>query len=187
MRTAALRTVSPDRTAGPGRPRLLDRSLVYTAITRATDLAVLVENIWIPDFGPLAGSRNGGDPHLFGGKGPSSRNSRDDRNEHPAGKVPELRRVADGREPPKARVRSSGDPLQVPKVPWPGSSPLAAWSSPAARSAEGRGLRSDEDPLPFRKPHIVELEDSSRWQIFPGALDLTLNWKPETDLTVRHG
>ncbi len=32
--------------------------------------------------------------------------------------------------------------------------------------------------------HIVELDDSSRWQIFPGDLDLTLNWKPETDLTV---
>ena len=32
--------------------------------------------------------------------------------------------------------------------------------------------------------HIVELEDGSRWQIFPGDLDLTLNWKPETDLTV---
>jgi hypothetical protein len=29
-----------------------------------------------------------------------------------------------------------------------------------------------------------ELEDGSRWQIFPGDLDLTLNWKPETDLTV---
>ncbi|MCC8941009.1 hypothetical protein H8A99_32385 [Bradyrhizobium sp. Arg68] len=32
--------------------------------------------------------------------------------------------------------------------------------------------------------HIVELDDGSKWQIFPGDLDLTLNWKPETDLTV---
>lgn len=32
--------------------------------------------------------------------------------------------------------------------------------------------------------HIVELDDGSRWQVFPGDLDLTLNWKPETDLTV---
>jgi hypothetical protein len=32
--------------------------------------------------------------------------------------------------------------------------------------------------------HIVELDDGSQWQIFPGDLDLTLNWKPETDLTV---
>jgi hypothetical protein len=32
--------------------------------------------------------------------------------------------------------------------------------------------------------HIVELDDGSRWQIFPGDLDLTLSWKPETELTV---
>ena len=32
--------------------------------------------------------------------------------------------------------------------------------------------------------HIVELDDGSRWRIFPGDLDLTLNWKPETDLGV---
>ena len=32
--------------------------------------------------------------------------------------------------------------------------------------------------------HIVELEDGSRWQIFPGDLDLTLNWKPETEIVV---
>jgi hypothetical protein len=30
--------------------------------------------------------------------------------------------------------------------------------------------------------HIVELDDGSQWQIFPGDLNLTLNWKPETDL-----
>lgn len=32
--------------------------------------------------------------------------------------------------------------------------------------------------------HLVELEDGSRWQIFPGDLDLTLGWTPETDLVV---
>ena len=32
--------------------------------------------------------------------------------------------------------------------------------------------------------HLVKLDDGSRWQIFPGDLDLTLNWKPETDLAV---
>jgi len=29
--------------------------------------------------------------------------------------------------------------------------------------------------------HIVVLDDGSRWQIFPGAHDLTLKLKPETD------
>jgi hypothetical protein len=32
--------------------------------------------------------------------------------------------------------------------------------------------------------HTVELDDGSRWQIFPGDLDLTLDWQPETDLIV---
>ena len=30
--------------------------------------------------------------------------------------------------------------------------------------------------------HVVELDDGSVWQIFPGDLDMTLAWKPETDL-----
>lgn len=30
--------------------------------------------------------------------------------------------------------------------------------------------------------HIVELNDGSRWQVFPGDLDITLNWTPETEL-----
>lgn len=30
--------------------------------------------------------------------------------------------------------------------------------------------------------HIVELDDGSRWQIFPGDLDITLSWTPETIL-----
>jgi hypothetical protein len=32
--------------------------------------------------------------------------------------------------------------------------------------------------------HIVELEDGSRWRIFPGDLDATLDWTPETELAV---
>ena len=36
----------------------------------------------------------------------------------------------------------------------------------------------------YYESHIVELDDGSRWQIFPGDLDLTLGWKPETELPV---
>jgi hypothetical protein len=32
--------------------------------------------------------------------------------------------------------------------------------------------------------HIVELDDGSRWRIFPGDLDVTLAWEPETELTI---
>ena len=32
--------------------------------------------------------------------------------------------------------------------------------------------------------HIVALDDGSRWKIFPGDLDLTLDWKPETELSL---
>lgn len=32
--------------------------------------------------------------------------------------------------------------------------------------------------------HVVELDDGSQWQIFPGDLDLTLHWQPETDLNL---
>jgi hypothetical protein len=34
--------------------------------------------------------------------------------------------------------------------------------------------------------HVVELDDGSKWQIFPGDLDVTLNWKPETDLKLEN-
>ena len=30
--------------------------------------------------------------------------------------------------------------------------------------------------------HLVELDDGSKWQIFPGDVDVTLNWQPDTDL-----
>lgn len=32
--------------------------------------------------------------------------------------------------------------------------------------------------------HVVELEDGSSWQIFPGDVAITLDWRPETDLTL---
>jgi hypothetical protein len=38
--------------------------------------------------------------------------------------------------------------------------------------------------LSHSESHILELDDGSRWRIFPGDLDLTLSWKPETDLAV---
>ena len=30
--------------------------------------------------------------------------------------------------------------------------------------------------------HIVELDDGTNWQVFPGDIDITLHWKPETVL-----
>jgi hypothetical protein len=30
--------------------------------------------------------------------------------------------------------------------------------------------------------HIVELDDGTSWQVFPGDIDITLHWKPETVL-----
>jgi len=32
--------------------------------------------------------------------------------------------------------------------------------------------------------HLVELADGSRWRIFPGDLDVTLNWQPDAELKV---
>jgi hypothetical protein len=32
--------------------------------------------------------------------------------------------------------------------------------------------------------HLVELDDGSRWRIFPGDLDVTLNWRPDVELKV---
>jgi hypothetical protein len=30
--------------------------------------------------------------------------------------------------------------------------------------------------------HLVELDDGSRWRIFPGDIDVTLNWQPDDEL-----
>ncbi|MGA2287892.1 hypothetical protein [Bradyrhizobium sp.] len=32
--------------------------------------------------------------------------------------------------------------------------------------------------------HLVELDDGSKWQIFPGDLSVTLNWQPDTVLNL---
>ncbi len=34
------------------------------------------------------------------------------------------------------------------------------------------------------KSHIVQLDDGSRWRIWPGDLGMTLGWKPDTKLSV---
>lgn len=34
--------------------------------------------------------------------------------------------------------------------------------------------------------HIVELDDGTSWRVFPGDLDVTLNWQPDTDLKLVH-
>ena len=31
---------------------------------------------------------------------------------------------------------------------------------------------------------IVELDDGTKWRVFPGDLDVTLNWQPDADLKV---
>jgi hypothetical protein len=55
------------------------------------------------------------------------------------------------------------------------------------RGLRGIGPPSSGDAMKIRahsESHIVELDDDSRWQIFPGDLDVTLNWKPETEIDV---
>ena len=32
--------------------------------------------------------------------------------------------------------------------------------------------------------HLVELDDGSKWKIFPGGLDITVHWGPDTDIRV---
>ena len=50
------------------------------------------------------------------------------------------------------------------------------------------GTSRSPTPLPSMKirshseSHLVELDDGSKWQIFPGDLDVTLSWKPDTEL-----
>src|ERR1700761_831283 len=38
--------------------------------------------------------------------------------------------------------------------------------------------------LSHSKSHIVTLSDGSVWQIFPGDLDLTLSWLPDSELKI---
>jgi hypothetical protein len=34
--------------------------------------------------------------------------------------------------------------------------------------------------------HIVELGDGTSWRVFPGDLDVTLNWRPDTESKLVH-
>ena len=36
--------------------------------------------------------------------------------------------------------------------------------------------------LQHPESHLVKLDDGSTWQIFPGDIDLTLTWLPNTEL-----
>ena len=38
--------------------------------------------------------------------------------------------------------------------------------------------------LKHSESHLVRLDDGSDWRIFPGDLAATLNWQPETELTL---
>ena len=55
-------------------------------------------------------------------------------------------------------------------------------------SVKDAGNLADAPPLAsmqiksHSESHFVELDDGSKWQIFPGDLDVTLNWKPTTEL-----
>jgi hypothetical protein len=51
----------------------------------------------------------------------------------------------------------------------------------AQELAEPRAVAKYEDPI-TPESHLVELDDGSKWQIFPGDLDVTLNWQPDTEL-----
>src|ERR1700681_2571056 len=49
----------------------------------------------------------------------------------------------------------------------------------------GAGVRARGDFMRIEqhdKSHIVELEDGSRWQIWPGDIATTLQWLPTTEL-----
>jgi hypothetical protein len=54
----------------------------------------------------------------------------------------------------------------------------------AAAKCHSRWMPSTMLIAKHDKSHIVELEDGSRWRIWPGDLAATLQWGPTTDLQV---
>ena len=60
---------------------------------------------------------------------------------------------------------------------------ISSHERPAFES--GRCAYCDGKSMKIRahsESHLVELDDGSRWRIFPGDLDVTLNWRPDTEL-----
>ena len=84
-----------------------------------------------------------------------------------------MRRLADGREHAEADFGAAGDPLEVfalsPSKTAVGCGGLGTHSSlrSISRTRPQRTARCDEDRS-HSESHIVELDDGSRWQIFPG-------------------
>jgi hypothetical protein len=58
---------------------------------------------------------------------------------------------------------------------------------PGKSFIEGADVRDRGDFMRIEqhdKSHIVELEDGSRWQIWPGDIATTLQWLPTTELQI---
>jgi hypothetical protein len=58
---------------------------------------------------------------------------------------------------------------------------------PESLSIAGDDVRARGDSMRIEqhdKSHIVELEDGSRWQIWPGDIATTLQWLPTTELQI---
>jgi hypothetical protein len=96
--------------------------------------------------------------------------------------------MADGREHAED-FGTAGDSAEVHAMPPSGERPAAPGQQRAATcaSSASHGPNAPRDAMKIRshsESHIVELDDGSRWRIFPGDIDATLNWKPETDLAV---
>jgi hypothetical protein len=59
----------------------------------------------------------------------------------------------------------------------PGRSP-----GPPSLAVRSSRIRGGMKIRAHAESHVVELDDGSQWQIFPGDLATTLSWEPETDL-----
>lgn len=87
-----------------------------------------------------------------------------------------MRCLADGGQASQGEYTRSRNPAEMSALRPPGGA--------AGPRRENGGRDQAMKIKSHSESHIVELDDGSRWQIFPGDLDLTLDWKPETDLGV---